>query len=100
MTPDGSEALPCGPKNQSKFGEGTFIGRGIGRTSLAEQLSENEFPTTQGPEGLRVTGLGECSNSTIENNYRYNQSSNIIIIIVIITSERLIIIVIVNSCSQ
>ena len=59
FTPEGSEALPCGPKNHSKVGGGTLKGRGLGEISLAEHISEKAFPTTPGPELVIVTGLGE-----------------------------------------
>ena len=59
VTPEGSETLPCEPKDHSKVGEGTLVGRGMGLISLAEHVSEKAFPTTPGPEGVRVTGLGE-----------------------------------------
>jgi hypothetical protein len=39
-TPKGSEALPFGPKNHSKFGVGILDGRGVGSTSVAEHVSE------------------------------------------------------------
>ena len=40
VNPEGSEALPFGPKNHSKVGEGTLEGRGTGSKRIAEQLSE------------------------------------------------------------
>ena len=40
VNPEGSEALPFGPKNHSKVGEGTLEGRGTESKRIAEQLSE------------------------------------------------------------
>ena len=64
MTPEGSEALPCGPWNHSKVGEGTLAGRGVGEIRVAEHLSEKLFPAMFGPEGERIIG----SNCTVGNN--------------------------------
>ena len=57
VTPEGSEALPCGPKNHSNVGEGTLEGRGMGEVRFAEHVSEKVFPAILGPERERVTGL-------------------------------------------
>ena len=40
----------------------------MGLISLTEHVSEKAFPTTPGPEGVIVTGLGKGSKSTVENN--------------------------------
>ena len=40
VNPDGSEALPFGPKNHSKVGEGTLDGREIGSKRVAEHISK------------------------------------------------------------
>ena len=55
ITPEGSEAFPCGPWNHSKDGGGTLEGRGIGLKRAAEHVSEKEFPATPGPEGHMFT---------------------------------------------
>ena len=57
VTPEGSEALPCGPKYHSNFGEGTSEGRGMGEVRFAEHVSEKVLPAILGPERERVTGL-------------------------------------------
>ena len=56
VTPEGSEALPFGPKNHSKVGEGTLDGRGMGSKRVAEHISECVSPAVLEPEGERVTG--------------------------------------------
>ena len=38
--PEGSEALPFGPKNHLKLGVGIFDGRGTGSTRVVEHVSE------------------------------------------------------------
>ena len=65
MTPEGSKVLPFGPKNHSKFGEGTLAGRGMGSISFAEHVREKVLPKTPGE---RVTELGKRSNLTVESN--------------------------------
>ena len=60
VKPEGSEALPFGPKNHSKVGEGTLEGRGTGSKRIAEQLSEYVSPAVVEPEGEMVTGSIPC----------------------------------------
>ena len=50
ITPEGSEALPFGPKNHSNVGEGIFEGRGIGEMRVAEHVSEKIYPAILRPE--------------------------------------------------
>ena len=40
VTPDGSAALPLGPKNHSKVGEGISEGSGTGLKRVAEHVRE------------------------------------------------------------
>ena len=40
VTPEGSEELPFGPKNHSKFGVGILDGRRRGSERVAEHVSE------------------------------------------------------------
>jgi hypothetical protein len=60
VTPEGSGALPFGPKNHSNTGQGTLVGKGIGSTRVTEHINETVSPAMLGPEGERVifTGLG------------------------------------------
>ena len=51
ITPEGSELL-FGPKNHSKFGEGTLGGRGLGAI-VAEHTREELLPTVLEPERER-----------------------------------------------
>jgi hypothetical protein len=44
ITPEGSGALPFGPKNHSNTGQGTLVGKGIGSTRVAEHISEIVSP--------------------------------------------------------
>ena len=60
VKPEGSEALPFGPKNHSKVGEGTSEGRGTGSKRIAEQLSEYVSPAIVKPEEEMVTGSNPC----------------------------------------
>ena len=50
VTPEGSEALPSKPKNHSKVGEGTLVGRGMGLVRVVEHVNENTFPVIPEPE--------------------------------------------------
>ena len=60
VNPEGSVALPFGPKNHSKVGEGTLEGRGTGSKRIAEQLSEYVSPAVVEPDGEMVTGSIPC----------------------------------------
>ena len=62
VNPEGSVALPFGPKNHSKVGESTYAleGRGTGSKRIAEQLSEYVSPAVVEPDEEMVTGSIPC----------------------------------------
>ena len=69
VAPEGSEALPFGPKNHLNFGGGTSEGRGL-LLKVTEQVSEKVSPELPGlePEAEIVTSpmLTVDSNITMD----------------------------------